>query len=285
MRVIDRTPLQDPDGNINPIARIQGTLKYGFNWYAELEAQKRVIAQLDRMLDKGFVLIRNFTLPEVEIVIPMILIGPGSLSVILVSPIKGEFEAKGAEWNTVTNGVAAPASRNLIELLVKLTRAFQKYLDVNKIGLPFQAEPVLIASDPGATIEAVRPLVRVVRSDALKQFASTVNQAAPALRAEQILSAADLIVEPSPRVQVPPSAEETAENRPLSRAQAIFKAGENPTAASNAAVPPPAQANKAKPAAKKSRGISGRQMILLVVLGFFECCILAAGVYFLFFFQ
>lgn len=283
MRVIDRTPLQDPNGIVNPIARIQGTLKYGFNWYSELEAQKRIIAQLDRMLDKGFVLIRNFTLPEVEIVIPMILIGPGSLSVILVSPVKGEFEAKGAEWNTVTSGVATPASRNLIELLLKLTRAFQKYLDVNKISLPFQAEPVLIASDPGANIEAVRPLVRVIRSDALKQFASTVNQAAPALRAEQILSAADLIVEPSPRTQTPPPVEETAENRPLSRAQAIFKAGENPNPPT--VVTPSARPAQAKPASKKSRGVSSRQMILLGVLGLFECCILAAGVYFLFFFQ
>ena len=64
MKIIDKTSLQDENGNINIIARVQGTLKYGLNWFPELEAQKVVITQLDRMLEKGFVLIRNFTLPN-----------------------------------------------------------------------------------------------------------------------------------------------------------------------------------------------------------------------------
>ena len=64
MKIIDKTALQDENGNINIIARVQGTLKYGLSWYQELEAQKTVITQLDRMLEKGFVLIRNYTLPN-----------------------------------------------------------------------------------------------------------------------------------------------------------------------------------------------------------------------------
>ena len=67
MKVYDKTPLQDQQGNINIIARIQGTLKYGMNWFSELEAQKSVIFQLDRLVDKGFVLIRNFTWPVVTL--------------------------------------------------------------------------------------------------------------------------------------------------------------------------------------------------------------------------
>ncbi len=69
MKLIDKTPLQDDKGNISFVARVQGTLKYGLNWSAELEAQKTVIAQLDRQLEKGFILIRNFTLPNSEIVL------------------------------------------------------------------------------------------------------------------------------------------------------------------------------------------------------------------------
>ena len=86
-------------------------MKYGFNWYAELEAQKAVIAQLERILEKGFVIIRNFTLPDSEIVIPLILIGHGGISVIYVTPIKGFFEAKGDQWNTVINGRGLPARK------------------------------------------------------------------------------------------------------------------------------------------------------------------------------
>ncbi|NWF64958.1 MAG: hypothetical protein HXY38_11705 [Chloroflexi bacterium] len=293
MRVIDRTPFQDRNGNINPIARLQGAIQFGLSWYSELEAQKRVIAQLDRMLiDKGFVLIRNFTLPEIEVVIPLILIGPGSLSVILVSPVKGEFEAKETEWNIIRNGASTPARRNLIDLLIKLTRAFQKYLDAQKINIPLPVEPVLFLSDPGANVEPVRPAVRIIRSDAIKQFANALSQAAPVLRAEQILSAADLILEPHPQADQPLAAAPQTDERPVSRAQAIFKASQTATPASqptllaqtpNAVGTP--QAKTAAPAKRKSRGITGRQWLLLAILGILECCVLAGGVYLLFFLQ
>ena len=133
MKIIDKTPLQDANGNISLVARIQGTLKYGLNWFAELEAQKAVIAQLDRSLEKGFVLIRNFTLPNSEIVIPIILIGAGGIWVIYVTKEKGSFEAKGDQWNTVNaDGKSMPASINLIDRVSKLSIVFQKYLEDTK---------------------------------------------------------------------------------------------------------------------------------------------------------
>lgn len=285
MRVIDKTPFQDEQGNISLISRIQGTLKYGLNWYAELEAQKKVIAYLDRVLEKGFVLIRNFTLPDSEIVIPLILIGPGSLSVILVSPVKGQFEAKEDEWNVVNNGVAEPASRNLIDLVGKLKRVFQKYMQVHNINIPLQPEPVLIASDPGAQIESLRPNVRVVRSDAIKQFANTLSQASPVLRTDLISIIADLIIEPQPKT-IQPTETAAAEEDPAARAKAIFNASEAgtipPGTISPAAQP---RGNKAPAPKKKSPSLSRTQLIMLVVLGIFECCVLLGGAYFLFIFN
>lgn len=288
MKVIDKTPLQDPKGNISFVSRLQGTLKYGMNWFPELEAQKSVIAQLDRMLDKGFVLIRNFNLPGSDIVIPIILIGPGSFSIVFVTPIKGHFEAKNTEWNTVSNGVSTPANRNLVDLLLKLKRAFQKYLQINNINIPIQPEPVLIASDPGSNVESAGPAVRVVRSDAIKQFANTVNQAGPILRAEQVLFTADLIIDPKIRSSEPKLEPLPApEDRPVSRAQAIFKAAETAENIAPAAQTPPrpraeAQAQTIQPVQKKP-AMSGGQFILLAVLGLVECCVLAGGIYLLFF--
>ena len=76
MKVIDKTPLQNEKGEISGLQRLRGTLEFGLNWYPELEAQKAVIAQLDRVLEKGFTLIRNVTLANSQIVEPLILIGP-----------------------------------------------------------------------------------------------------------------------------------------------------------------------------------------------------------------
>lgn len=287
MKVYDKTPFQDQQGNINIFSRIQGTLKYGLNWYNELEAQKSVVAQLDRLLDKGFVLIRNFTLPGSDIVIPLILIGPGSFSVILVTPVRGHFEAKGTEWNIVNNGVSAPAGRNLIDLLSKLTRALQRYLQINNINIPIQAEPVLIASDPGSNVESVRPAVRVVRSDAIKQFANTLNQSSPVLRAEQVLASADLIIDPNLKSTEKPPEPEIPVERPVSRAQAIFKASEaqEPDArpVSAAQTPRSKPEPQEQPVKRKAPAISRSQIFLLAALGLVECCVLFGGVYLLFF--
>ena len=50
MKLIDQTPLQDEKGEIGIIQRVQGTLKYGLNWYPELEAQKLALSLLERGL-------------------------------------------------------------------------------------------------------------------------------------------------------------------------------------------------------------------------------------------
>lgn len=281
MKVYDKTPFQDKQGNISFVSRGQGTLKYGPNWFPELEAQRSVIAQLDRLLDKGFVLIRNFTLPGSDIVIPIILIGPGSLSIILVTPVKGHFEAKGTEWNTVNNGTSTPARRNLIDLLTKLTRAFQRYLQIHNINIPLQPEPVLISSDPGANIESIRPAVHVVRSDAIKQFANTLNQSSPVLRVEQVLVSADLILEPQPKTTETLPEPQIPVEKPVSRAQAIFKASEEPAAVPQARPKPVPQAQPAPQSVNKKRAaLKGWQMILLVVMGLLACCIVAVAAYF-----
>jgi hypothetical protein len=61
MRIIDKTPFQNEQGQVEFLPRLQGTLKYGSNWYPELEAQKKVMSQLDLVLEKGFVLIPTST--------------------------------------------------------------------------------------------------------------------------------------------------------------------------------------------------------------------------------
>jgi hypothetical protein len=294
MRIIDRTPLQDEKGSIGLVERIRGTLKYGWNWHAEMEAQKAVIAQLDRMLEKGFVLIRNFTLPNSEIVIPITLIGAGGIWVIHVTNAKGYFEAKGDQWNTVVKGKSQPARVNLLTRVARLSRAFEKYLEIQKFRLPVTVEPVLIASDPGAQIEATRTVARVVRSDAIKQFAGTLLQAQPLMSTGMIYDLADQIIDPNLRkeIQAPAPTPEGAE-KPASRARAIFDAAERAKefdpqelgfAFEDGGAPPDSESAaqqeaeaSASPANRRLLGMSGVQVALLAVMLIVECCILLGG--------
>ena len=302
MKIIDKTPLQDAKGSISVTARVQGTLKYGLSWYGELEAQKAVIEQLERLLEKGFVLIRNFTLPNSEIVIPMILIGVGGIWVIYVTKEKGHFEAKGDQWSTVDNtGKAVPASINFIDRVTKLAAVFQRYLKIQKFEIPNPVEPVLIAADPGAQIESVRPAVRVVRSDAIKQFANSLLQARPVWRSDFVHEVAERIVNPRPpkdlEPMVPSPAPEQINPRGGTSAQAdelgfAFEESESqpkpaPQIQQRPGGPRPVPARKQAPikrapGKKKFLGLGNTQIILLAVLSTIGCCIVSGFAYYIY---
>ena len=303
MKIIDKTRFQNAQGEVDLSGRIQGTLSYGFEWYGELQAQKTVIAQLERLLEKGFVLIRNFTLPDIEIVIPIIMIGPGGIYVIHVTNVKGQFEAKGDQWNTLSNGRALPARTNLLARVSKYARALQVYLTRQKIQPPAPIEPVLITANPGAHIESLRPVARVVMSDAIKQFAAALAQARPLWRADQVHDVADRIVTPrppepvvQPPVQAPAAQTPEVQQRNPSRASAIFDAAEkaqpfNPADLEFAfedgeplapeARPSLIESSPAQPLPRPSTqqkgkilGMTSGQLAFLVLMGILECCVL-----------
>jgi hypothetical protein len=309
MKIIDKTPFQNAQGEVNLSGRIQGTLKYGFDWYGELQAQKIVISQLERSLEKGYVLIRNFTLPDIDVVIPIILIGMGGIYVIHVTNVKGQFEAKGDQWNTVSNGRGMPARTNLLTGAAKYARALQVYLTRQRIQTPAPIEAVLIAANPGAHIESLRPVARVVMSDAVKQFAASVAQARPLWRTDNVHEVADRIVNPRPpealqaqaAVQAP--VPETPQ-RPASRASAIFDAAEqaetfNPADLDFAFEEGQPLAPEAKPSVRETSpsqplpppssrkgkllGMTTGQLAFLAAMFIIECCVLIGfGAYYFF---
>jgi hypothetical protein len=306
MKIIDKTPLQDANGQVSLIARIQGTLKYGLGWSANLEAQKIVVAQLERILEKGFVLILNYTLPNIGVVIPIILIGPGGVYVIHVTPEKGQFEAKGNQWNKINYGLSQPANVNIVDIVMKHARAVQKYLESLKINLTTPVEAVLIATDPGAHIDSLRPAIRVVMSDAIKQYAGSLLQARPIWRSDSVYDLADRLVDPRPIQEVKPAAPApTPDGQPVSRAKAIFNAADtgqnfNPDelgfAFEDGEVPPASQPvppnlretnpsrqlskPKVDPNKGKILGLSNRQLIMLIGMFIVECCVvIGAGVF------
>ncbi len=313
MKIIDKTPFRNDKDEIELLGRIQGTLRYGLNWYSELQAQSKVIEQFDRIFEKGFALIRNFNLPGSQIIIPLILLGPHGLSLIYVTHLRGFYEAKGDQWNRLDNGRSIPARIDLIQLTLRLTRALQKYFELQKINVPVTVESVLIAADPGLHLETMRPAIRVVMSDAIKSFAGSLMQGRPVLRSEQVYDLADRIANPreaeAPAPQsasAPASAAAASPQPPASRAKAIFDAAEktppvNPadlgfafdedaTHIAPQGLPPgvsetsPIRKLPSQQAPKKTaRRLSVLQIGFLAGILLVECCVLAAGAYFFLF--
>ncbi len=311
MKVIDKTPLQDEKGEMTTLQRLRGTLENGLTWYPEMQAQKAVIAQLDQILEKGFTLIRNVTLGSSSITEPLVLIGPPGVYVIYVTPMTGFYEAKGDQWNVVKNGHAYPAPKNLMSWIFRLSRALQVYLDRQGISLPGPVEPVLLSTNPALHIDTLRPMVRVVLSDAVRQFAASLLQARPVLKPELIFEISERIVTPRPKAAraepeevetpeyIPPSLrDQPEEEQPQARARAIFHAAEEAKpfdpadlqfqfdeTAENAEADVPKDLRETSPSQQLATARRGpftmRQWLLLGGMIVVECCVLGSFAFFI----
>lgn len=313
MKILDHTPFQDASGQISLFNRIQGTLKYGLSWFPTLEAQKIVVAILNKTLERGYTLIRNKELGASGIVVPLVLIGSAGMYLIDVTPLKGLYQARGTEWGTLDNGRFQPASINIIARAERLARVLTIFYERQGVKLPVMVEPVLMASDPGLHIESVRPAVRVVQSDAIERFASNLLTSRVSLNAQAVNDLVDRLVTPrsAKQADTPVAAEE---NNPFavqdetpfqqmepSRLQTILNAPKSdvlidtsqnsdigfafdevrstePTVmVSN----PPANARQ-NTTSKRILGMTIMQVVFLAVMAFIELCILVGGALYIF---
>src|SRR3990172_5358454 len=135
MKLIDQTPLQDENGEIGFIQRVQGSLKYGFEWYPELEAQKSVLAHLSRVLSKSFTVIRNQTLGASGITVPLALIGPMGITVAYVTPLRGTYQARGDNWGQLFGINYKPSRANLLTRTQLMARATQAFIERQGVKL------------------------------------------------------------------------------------------------------------------------------------------------------
>lgn len=318
MKIIDQTPLIDENGNLGFSQRIQGMLKFGFNWPTELLAQKAIIAFFDRNLEKGYTLIRNQTLGQSGIMIPLILIGPAGMFAINIAYIKGRYEAKGEAWNVESGNRFKPAPVNLIQSTARMARALTMFIERQGVTMPEPIESVLIAADPGLHVESDKPAIRVLRVDGIKPFVTGLSNNMPVLRSDMALDMVERIINPRPPKQKthPPQPapvavprQERAQAAPvpppppqenMSRARAIFSVADEEKPINPAdfdfALAEDAAAVKALPqvrgeagstsgtkrGSRRLLGMSMKQIALLAGLGIALLCILAAFGYILF---
>lgn len=186
MKIIDQTPLLDANGQLSLVNRIQGMLKYGFSWPSNLEAQARVIAQLNKVIEKGHTLFRNQQLGASEIIVPLILIGTSGIYVMEATPLKGLYQARGEEWGTLTNGRFQPANINILRRTARLAKILQAFFERQGLKLAAPVEAALLAADPGLHIESIRPAVRPVMSDAIDRYAASLLNSRPVYNAQEV---------------------------------------------------------------------------------------------------
>lgn len=307
MKIIDKTPLLNEDGELGFSQRIQGMMQFGFNWLNELQAQKAIITYFDKQLEKGYTLFRNIPLGKSGITVPILLLGPAGIYVIHVAYLRGRYEARGDAWNVASGDGYKPAPVNLIQQTMRMARAVRAFIERQGVRVPVEVEPVLIGGDPGLHIENVRPAIKVMMIDGVRTFVSNLAAAQPVLSAESVYELSERILNPhrprrtpasAPRPVATPPVEEPP-TQDVSRARAIFEASqevkpfdpadfdfamldEEPSFEISPAVPRPAE--PLPPAAPRRRRIVGMtpvQLAIIVGLALALLCIVAGFAYYL----
>lgn len=183
MKIFDKTPYRTASGEIDIMGRIRGTLSHGLNWYSRIQAQDAAIAIMGKVLGEKYTLLRNVTLVDTDIELPLVLVGPQGVFLINVTHERGVYRAKDDEWGTMRGDQFVLAAVNQVKRTLQLSRVLQVYLE--RTGLKdLLVEPVLMSADPGTHIESTRPAVRIIMSDALERFAISMAQGRASLSYE-----------------------------------------------------------------------------------------------------
>jgi hypothetical protein len=173
------------DGKLDLRDRFEGMLKYGISWPQDLFAEDAFTKMLQREVDQRSTLIRGFTLPDIDVTVPFILIGPPGIRVVLLTRERGIFRAKETQWLVHTGKGFKPAKDNLILRTQLYVNAVSKFFDQHG----FQREVIkglIVGVNPGMHVETHQSAVRVIQSDAIRRFGSQWVQEQPILNPEEI---------------------------------------------------------------------------------------------------
>lgn len=312
MKIIDQTPFFDENGEISLMDRVKAGMKFGGTWVAETQAQKTVIAVLEKTLDKSYILLRNVIPQGLEASIPLILVGPTGVFVLYATHLTGTFRAKGDQWGTISGSTFKPEKPNLLTRVERMARAVQVLLQRKGLLELAGVDPILLCVDPGMHVDSLRPIVRIVMRDALERFAISVSQARTSLSPEAVRDVAAYLLNqprapaaqpreaaPSPAA-IPPEgpfpAGEGAEGDSAGQftpAFAPFEGGEGQeawnfdqlglddggqAAASNPFVtetPVPGAAPRSRPRSRQRNALSSKQKAFLIGVFLFWCLLMA----------
>jgi hypothetical protein len=169
-----------------------GSLKLGRATPQEVQAQQAVIAVLEKALDNRYFLLRDISLVEQEMPIPLILVGPAGIRVIYPLALRGVYRARVDEWEQLDTQrqTYRPVTPNLIIQAQQMAQAVEEHIKAQNIDPP-PVEPALVFTDTGVHIEMVRPAVRIVLIDAIDRFIAGLLQAPVMLSKEEVQQSTD----------------------------------------------------------------------------------------------
>jgi hypothetical protein len=180
--------------------RLRGSLDFGLSWYPQMQAQAALITSLSRLLGDKYIALNNVILSDVNVAIPVIIIGPAGLQVLYVTGLGGVYRAKEDNWLVQDAGRGFKVTKpNLLKLSLLMGRAVEVFLKRN--GFEIEVQTALVCVSPHMFVETIHPAVRVILSDAVEKFIVSFSQNKTILDQDAVRHTADLLTNP-PKAEV-----------------------------------------------------------------------------------
>jgi hypothetical protein len=196
MRTIDLSKFQAEAGVAGKLKTAQGVFSYGWSWQQSRKSQEELIEVLETVLGNDCVMLQDVNIPKVGRPIPLVLLTPSCLLVINPKSQKGFFRAEGKIWEEMgRDDQYRPTSINLIRETWLYQKTIEGYLKQHNFSAPMD-RGVLIFVSPETVVESIRPRVRVIQADGIKNFARELAIAKPIFSDMDFRTAIHLLTEP-----------------------------------------------------------------------------------------
>lgn len=196
MRTIDLSRYQAKSGISGIIKNLQGSVTYGYAWQESRKNQEELVEILGSVLGNECVLLRDVNIPKVNRPIPLVLITPATVMVINPKSQQGFFRAEGKFWGELgRNDQYRPAANNLIRETWLYQKTIEGYFKQHNFIAPMD-RGVMIFVSPETVVESIRPRVRIIQADGIKNFARELSIAKAVLSDIDFKAAVNLLTHP-----------------------------------------------------------------------------------------
>ena len=196
MRTIDLSKYQAESGVSGILKKIQGSVSFGYSWQQSRKNQEELVEILGSVLGNDCVLLRDVNIPKVNRPIPLVLITPAKLLVINPKSQQGFFRAEGKRWDELgRNDEYRPAANNLIRETWLYQKTIEGYFKQHNFSVPMD-RGVMIFVSPETVVESIRPRVRIIQADGIKNFAREITIANTVFSNRDFKTAVNLLTNP-----------------------------------------------------------------------------------------
>ena len=196
MRTIDLSKYSSESGLGRMVKSLQGALSFGYSWQQSRKNQEELVEILGSVLGNECVLLRDVNIPKVNRPIPLVLITPAQVMAINPKSQKGFFRAEGKFWGELgRNDEYRPAPINLIRETWLYQKTIEGYFKQHNFTAPM-GRGVMIFVSPETVVESIRPRVRIIQADGIKNFARELSIEKPVLSNVDFKAAVNLLTHP-----------------------------------------------------------------------------------------